>query len=126
MSGEVSEFFESAFLGCGCGTPVAECSCGRTTYSDSDHYDTGEREALDRRNASHPDRVLYIEDDAVSVYVVWGAEVVVGCPCKALSRLEKSIWDNRKQITKYLTSRAKAQASDANAILSEILGNGEG
>lgn len=120
MSEEVSTFFDAAFLGCGGGTPVAECSCGRTTYCDSDHYEDGEREELDLQRAGRPGQVFYIEEGSVGVYEVLGATFVFGCPCDGLRRLEERIWKHRNEISRYLTARARAQLEDAQSVLDDL------
>ena len=120
MSIEISKFFDEAFLGSGGGTPVATCSCGRTTYCDSDHYEEGEREDLDSSRNADPQRMLYIEDDYVSIYVLWDITFVFGCPCGGLKNLENQIWHHRAQIAKYLAIRARANVADANAVLDSL------
>lgn len=120
MSREISKFFDEAFLGSGGGTPVTTCSCGRTTYCDSNHYESGEREDLDAGRNKDPERILYVENDYVSFYVIWGVTFVWGCPCGGLENLEVQIWRHRTQIARYLALRVEAIVADGNAVLDSL------
>lgn len=70
---EPSELFRATFMGAGIGSPVQECSCGRTVYSDSDCYDEGELERLKAQHEKNPKQYEYHADcDAVVSYQIMG------------------------------------------------------
>lgn len=115
-----SDLFEDKFLGGGGGTPVGHCCCGRTVYCDSEYYEDGERDLLDKRAAEDPDKVVYQEYDAVSIVAVDGREYVHECPCDGLGKMERFIWSRRDRIAAYLAARCEEEARGRNKVIGEL------
>lgn len=101
-----TKWFTEAFLGTGGGSPVQECACGRVHFSDSMHYDEGEKEELFAKQEKNPKKYIYDgASDGVSYVDMDGSTFVDGCECNGVQRYERFIWANRARIIEYLDAR---------------------
>lgn len=111
---KVSERFERAFDSGGSGL-VRDCVCGRVHFGIDGDWGDGEREELLKKKKRYPAK-YFQHEDFVSTYVIYGDEIVMGCPCATGAKYEQFIIRHASQIATYLNDRAKSLADEANAI----------
>lgn len=108
---------------CDGGTPAADCElCGRTHFAaglQSD-ADRSELKALRQKAAESPEKYIESSDDSIGIGHIDGKRVVWNCPCNKLTKYERFIWSHRVMILAYLKARARAMASEAVVVLSDI------
>jgi hypothetical protein len=104
---EPSEEFWDALISSG--SLYVECGfCNRIHYSiyQSNNYEDGELEDLERKAKESPDK--YIEHtDWIHWGYIDGKKAVYGCPCNKPFLYEKTFWDNRFLIERYFQNKAK-------------------
>lgn len=107
--------FEAAFMGCGGGTPVTQCGCGRTCFAaDSPHYDEGELDHLQEQRSLKPRRYEeFAGAESVHFVEILGRAYVWGCPCNYAETAQRLLWRYRDEILQYLGARAKREAAEA-------------
>lgn len=115
MMVELDEDFEEVFLGCGGGSPVIECGCGRKCYAeDSRHYEAGELERLQEMRSLQPRRYEeFAGAETVSGYEILGRMYVYGCPCDYAKMAQKALWRHREQILQYISRRNRRELERA-------------
>lgn len=106
---EPSAEFERCFFGVRCGSPVADCGCGRTCFADdSPHFEPGELEQLE----ANPNAVN-LGGESVSHGQLPGQYWVDGCPCDYASKIEEAIWNWRIDIARYIRARSAIELTQA-------------
>lgn len=105
----MSEEFNIAFASGTCGL-VRKCKCGRTHFNTVDvgYYD-GEFEELIANSQKTPDQYIPHDEGDVSTINVLGSEFVPDCPCSALAKAEKAIWDDRYAIMNFFKARMQKE-----------------
>jgi len=116
-----SEEFERAFTSSG--SIVVECNCGRTHFCDREDagdFEVGELEGLREANRKSPDKVMGWDCTSIGRIQVDGKEFAEGCPCHAVTRYERWIWDHRAGITEYLFARLRRILEDAKGEVASL------
>lgn len=117
----ISQEFRDAI--CDGGTPVADCDfCGRTYFaSDDGYFDPGELDDLKAKQQVKPDNYIQVEDQSVSVGQIDGKTFVWQCDkCEVVKRIERWVINHRWTLCRFLKSRAKEIAADAEMELSLV------
>lgn len=103
----------------GHGSPSITCQCGRRHHApDSQFIEKAEADEMRADAKDHPKHAFLTNDDGVSAKHIGGASFVPDCPCGALGKLERIIWDERAAILAYFKAR-RAHESAALAGLDD-------
>lgn len=77
--------------------------------------DPGELDGLNAKHKAEPDRYIPDGDNSsVGITSINGVTHVWNCPCGSLDRIEKFVWDHRRQFIEYYHARTQRELKEAN------------
>lgn len=84
---------------------VIDCGCGITYFAREPDWEKGEFEKWQARAKAEPAKYVETEDYSRWIDLDGFGVIVEDCPCDRAARAEALIWDNRRDIMTYFTSR---------------------
>ena len=97
------------------GSILGQCGfCGRTSFNGADPHLFDDGELVELRRSAEKKPGKYVETDySITFTEVGGRQYVDGCPCNGPRKYEDWIWDNRREIARYLNERAEGEFKSA-------------
>lgn len=104
-----NEFLDAFIVG---GGPTEECDfCGSTFYSTTT-LEESELEYYELQRTKRPTKYFPEPVDSIEFCMIEGRRYVYGCPCNAMDKYERFIWEHREQILTYLRVRAEMEYNE--------------